>query len=252
MAESRMRIAVFQQGSSYQVRVRNFSGKDEKLLIEKLNLCPAEEALERMESYEDLREDDDLLALLGAVACVVVVQEVVRVGQAKVPHQPALARLKAEELVVADRGDALVGAGDHARGAVARGHAADARVAERLGIKVGDPVIVMRRLRTVNGQPFCIETTHMADARVPGLVADDLLGQKSFYDLLERRYGIRMHGGEGVVSLTTASPQEAELLELGRDTSAMLFQAVSLDVDDRPMEFLHSVNHPRMVVFTTS
>lgn len=62
MAESRMRIAVFQQGSSYQVRVRNFSGKDEKLLIEKLNLCPAEEALERMESYEDLREDEFFVA----------------------------------------------------------------------------------------------------------------------------------------------------------------------------------------------
>ncbi len=128
-------------------------------------------------------------------------------------------------------------------------HAADARVAERLGIKTGDPVIVMRRLRTVNGQPFCIETTHMADTRVPGLVADDLLGQRSFYDLLEQRYGIRMHGGEGVISVTTASPQEASLLELGRDTSVLLFQAVSLDVNNRPMEFLHSVNHPRMVVF---
>ena len=128
-------------------------------------------------------------------------------------------------------------------------HAADPRVAERLGIRTGDPVIVMRRLRTVNGQPFCIETTHMADARVPGLVADDLLGQRSFYDLLEQRYGIRMHGGEGVISLTSASPQEASLLELGRETSVLLFQAVSLDVNSRPMEFLHSVNHPRMVVF---
>lgn len=128
-------------------------------------------------------------------------------------------------------------------------HAADARVADRLGIRTGDPVIVMRRLRTVNGQPFCIETTHMADARVPGLVADDLLGQRSFYELLEGRFGIRMHGGEGVISVTAASPQDASLLELGRDTSVLLFQAVSLDVNNRPMEFLHSVNHPRMVVF---
>lgn len=128
-------------------------------------------------------------------------------------------------------------------------HAADNRVAERLGIKAGDPMIVMRRVRTINGQPFCIETTHMADARVPGLVADDLLGEQSFYDLLERRYGIRMHGGEGVISVTSASPQEADLLDLGKDTSVLLFQAVSLDVDKRPMEFLHSVNHPRMVVF---
>ncbi|MCB1329497.1 MAG: GntR family transcriptional regulator [Maritimibacter sp.] len=131
-------------------------------------------------------------------------------------------------------------------------HAADARVADRLGIRPGDPVIVMRRLRTVNGQPFCIETTHMADARVPRLVADDLLGQRSFYELLEQRYGIRMHGGEGIIGVTSASPQDANLLELGRDTTVLLFQAVSLDVDNRPMEYLHSVNHPRMVVFRST
>ena len=131
-------------------------------------------------------------------------------------------------------------------------HAADERVAERLGIKRGDPVVVMRRLRTVNDQPFCIETTHMASERIPGLVADDLFGKQSFYELLERRYGIRMHGGEGVVSQTTASPQEAALLELRNETNVLLFQAISLDVNNRPMEFLHSINHPRIVVFQTS
>ncbi|MCB2130560.1 MAG: GntR family transcriptional regulator [Rhodobacteraceae bacterium] len=128
-------------------------------------------------------------------------------------------------------------------------HAADLRLAERLGIRQSDPVVVMRRLRTVNGQPFCIETTHMADARVPGLVADDLLGKMSFYEILRERYGIRMYGGEGLISMTSASPREASLLELGRETSCLLLQAVSLDVDDRPMEFLHSINHPRMVEF---
>ena len=58
MAESRMRIAIHKQGQDCQVRVRAFSGKEEKQLRAKLNLCPAEEALTRMESYEDLRADE--------------------------------------------------------------------------------------------------------------------------------------------------------------------------------------------------
>jgi hypothetical protein len=58
MAESRMRIAIHKQGQDYQVRVLAASSKDEKLLRAKLNLCPAEEALRRMESYEDLRADE--------------------------------------------------------------------------------------------------------------------------------------------------------------------------------------------------
>jgi GntR family transcriptional regulator len=109
-------------------------------------------------------------------------------------------------------------------------------------------MVVKRRLRTANGLPFCVETTHIADARVPGLVADDLLGQASFYDLIARRHGIRMHGGDGVISVSSASPLEATLLEPGRDTSILWFQAVSFVVDNPPMEFLHSVNHPRRVV----
>ncbi len=58
MAESRMRIAVYNEGSNYQVRVTDCSGKDIKLLKEKLNLDDAKEALLRMEEYEDLRADE--------------------------------------------------------------------------------------------------------------------------------------------------------------------------------------------------
>jgi hypothetical protein len=58
MAESRMRIAIFHEGSSFQVRVSDYTGKDVKLLKEKLNLDDANDALLRMEEYEDLRSDE--------------------------------------------------------------------------------------------------------------------------------------------------------------------------------------------------
>ena len=58
MAESRMRIAIYHEGSHYQVRVTGFTGKDVKLLKEKLNLDSASDALLRMEDYEDLRSDE--------------------------------------------------------------------------------------------------------------------------------------------------------------------------------------------------
>lgn len=58
MAESRMRISIYKQGQDYQVRIRAFSTKDEKLLRDKLNLFRGEEALRRMEGYDDLRSDE--------------------------------------------------------------------------------------------------------------------------------------------------------------------------------------------------
>lgn len=39
-------------------------------------------------------------------------------------------------------------------------HEALPRVAERLLIRAGDPLIVIRRLRTVNELPLCVETAH--------------------------------------------------------------------------------------------
>lgn len=65
MAESRMRIAIHQMGSNYQVRVSGFSSKDVKQLKEKLNIDAAEDALARMEDYEDLRSDEFFIAEQG-------------------------------------------------------------------------------------------------------------------------------------------------------------------------------------------
>lgn len=39
-------------------------------------------------------------------------------------------------------------------------------VTERLDIKAGEALIVIRRLRTVNDLPFCVETTHLPAAFV--------------------------------------------------------------------------------------
>jgi GntR family transcriptional regulator len=130
-------------------------------------------------------------------------------------------------------------------------HEAQPRVAEHLGIKAGDPLIVIRRLRTVNELPFCVETTHLPLARVPGLAADDLFGQQSLYALLAQRYGIEMGSGSGTISVSTATAQEAQLLGLRSDSPALIFRAVVSDRNGKPVEYLTSVNHPQRVVFET-
>jgi GntR family transcriptional regulator len=128
---------------------------------------------------------------------------------------------------------------------------ANTRVADRLGIKAGEPLIVIRRLRTVNDLPFCVETTHLPAARVPGLAADDLFGTQSLYALLKERYGIEMGGGDGTISVSTVTAQEATLLGLRRDSPALIFRAVANDKKEKPVEYLTSVNHPQRVVFKT-
>ena len=57
---------------------------------------------------------------------------------------------------------------------------AQARIAEQLELNVGDPLIVIRRLRLMDDIPFCVETAHLPAKFVPGLVASDLIAEPCF------------------------------------------------------------------------
>lgn len=59
--------------------------------------------------------------------------------------------------------------------------AAKSRFAERLKIKLGDSLILIKRMRTINSMAFCVKTTFLPEVRVPGLAADDLIHDQSLF-----------------------------------------------------------------------
>ena len=65
---------------------------------------------------------------------------------------------------------------------------ADAAVAGRLRIPIGDATVRFTRLRFGDGDAMAVETTWMPASLVPGLRPEDLEG--SLYELLARRYRI--------------------------------------------------------------
>jgi GntR family transcriptional regulator len=127
--------------------------------------------------------------------------------------------------------------------------ATTARIAERLHLAEGSELIVFRRLWTVNDTPFCIESTHLPAARVPGLAAADLTGGQSLYALLRDRYGIVTSGTERTIGIGYASDAEAGLLGLAPGTAILLLRLVAADAAGTPVEYTASVNHPQLVVF---
>ncbi|MDB5046436.1 MAG: putative transcriptional regulator, GntR [Deinococcus sp.] len=127
--------------------------------------------------------------------------------------------------------------------------AAPANVASKLHLAPGSPVVVIRRLRLVDGVPFCLETSYLSAARVPGLAAEDLLEGGSLYQILEERYGIAAALGESVIGVSFATPPEAEALNLAPNHAVLLYRSVVQDTSGQPFEYLKSVNHPQLVVF---
>lgn len=130
--------------------------------------------------------------------------------------------------------------------------AASESVAQRLELPPGSGLIMARRLRTVNDEAFCIETSYLPAPRVPGLTAEDLLGGQSLYELLRQRYGIEISIRDREISVGTATEREAQALALAPGSPTLVLRIVARDSDGRPIEYMRSVNHPHHVVFRSS
>jgi GntR family transcriptional regulator len=124
------------------------------------------------------------------------------------------------------------------------------KIAEKLRMRVGAPVVVVRRLRTVNEEPFCVETSYLPKEIVPNLTAEDLVSSEaSLYRLMQHRYGVRFKLTDEILKISFATQEEAGLLGLKHGAPILLLRSVVSDANDRPVEYLKSVNHPDRVAF---
>ncbi len=124
------------------------------------------------------------------------------------------------------------------------------KIAEKLGLRIGSEVVVVKRLRTVNGQPFCVETSYIPAELVPGLSLQDMEKPNvSLYTIMQERYGINFALNNETLKISYATKEEADLLELEHGEPILLLRLVMSDNQNRPVEYLKSINHPRKVMF---
>lgn len=128
---------------------------------------------------------------------------------------------------------------------------ADRRVAASLEIEPGTPVLMIRRLRTANELPLCVETSQLPRALVPDLVAEDLANNASLYELLRERFGRNPADRESEIRVGPISAEDARLLDLPEGLNVLLYNSVVRDSTGVRIECVASVNHPERVVFST-
>lgn len=128
---------------------------------------------------------------------------------------------------------------------------ADRAVASALRIDPGAAVVTIRRLRTADEVPFCIETSILPGARIPGLVAEDLTQNASLYQILRDRYNIVPTDRDSEISARPIAAEDAALLGFEEGINVLIYRSVVRDAEGVPIEHLTSVNHPQRVVFTT-
>ena len=113
---------------------------------------------------------------------------------------------------------------------------AGARLGRILHVSPAEPVIAAKRLRLADGEPMAIELLHVRQSLVPGLTALDL-EQESFYELLERRYGVIIVGGSQTVEPTVTNDEESATLGVPLYSPALLFERVTRSPEGEVVEF---------------
>jgi GntR family transcriptional regulator len=117
---------------------------------------------------------------------------------------------------------------------------AGARLGRILHVSPAEPVIVAKRLRLADGEPMAIELLHVRESLLPGLTAKDL-EEDSFYELLPRRYGIEIAGGEQTVEPTVTDEEESETLGVPLHSPALLFERITRTHAGEVVEFTISI-----------
>jgi GntR family transcriptional regulator len=106
--------------------------------------------------------------------------------------------------------------------------AATEEIADSLELAVGDPVVQLRRLRLGNGMPMGIQTTHLPEARVPGLFGA-AANIQSLYAWLKTHCGVVPVKADEVYRVGRVGEADAMALQLAAGTPAFEVERIAYD-----------------------
>lgn len=117
---------------------------------------------------------------------------------------------------------------------------ASKEVVDKLDLKAGEEVILLKRLRLADNMPMSIETTYLPSEKFPGL--DKANFQKeSLYQVLEKEYGIRMSSAAEVLEAAISDEKTSELLGVSKNSPLLIVYRTVFIEGNVPIEYTKSI-----------
>jgi GntR family transcriptional regulator len=129
--------------------------------------------------------------------------------------------------------------------------AAEEPAARALGLRRGDLVIDLLRIRLADGSPISVEHAMFPADRFGGLLEMPLGG--SVYELLDEHFGIRPGEALERIEVVIASADEAQVLDVPPGAPLLAITRTTTDLGGTPFEFSHDLfraDRTRIVVRT--
>ena len=113
---------------------------------------------------------------------------------------------------------------------------ANADVAHRLELELGQEVLKLRRLRFVNDEPMHIVVSYVPHERFPGIMSVNFT-EEPLYGTLRTKYNVNIHHGKRIIEAQPCTPDEAELLGITEHTPLLVLIGVVYDEKNAPLEY---------------
>ncbi len=113
---------------------------------------------------------------------------------------------------------------------------AGAEVAEALKIQEGTPVVMLNRLRLLDGEPEVLVVTYLPASLCASLVEEDFSNQ-SLYETLARKHGLRIARAFRTIEAIGLERADARLLGVNAGSPALLLKSVGVLADATPLEY---------------
>ncbi|MEY4756453.1 MAG: hypothetical protein RJA34_1351 [Pseudomonadota bacterium] len=114
---------------------------------------------------------------------------------------------------------------------------ASAEVARAIGIRTGDPVLMVRRVLSFSGRPTILEELWLPGGPFKGLTAERLADDTGpMYAMFETEFGVRMVRAEEKIRAVLPDPTQCDLLQIPPGTPLLSVERVAFTYNDTPME----------------
>jgi GntR family transcriptional regulator len=110
------------------------------------------------------------------------------------------------------------------------------KIACQLELAANQEAYVIERLRLADNEPMAINLSYISCDICPNLDQEDL-AQGSLYDILERKFGIRLARAQQILRPASATAYESELLHLRAGYPLLLVEGVIWQENGRPIEW---------------
>jgi GntR family transcriptional regulator len=107
-----------------------------------------------------------------------------------------------------------------------------------LGLKLGDPIVIVRRLLIFADVPVVVDEIYLPGEIFNGLTLEVLRDSSdSLYSLFEEKFGVRMIRAEERLRAMAADRSSAELLQVVEGSPLLSVERISFTYGDRPVEW---------------